>query len=46
MTVVHNPPYFSVSPIEDETERPHFDIIVLIEAELQALLNTLTEHDF
>jgi hypothetical protein len=33
-----HPPYFSVSPTEDTTE--------VIEAESQAVLNTLTEHDF
>jgi hypothetical protein len=34
-------PYFSVSPIEDKT-----DTIEVIEAVLQAVLNTLTEHNF
>jgi hypothetical protein len=33
---------FSVSPIED----CHFETTEVIEAELQALLNTLIEHDF
>jgi hypothetical protein len=39
-------PYFSVYPIDDKTETPHFDTIVVIEAESQAMLNTLKEHDF
>jgi hypothetical protein len=37
---------FSVSPIEDKTEDCHFDAIEVIEAELQAVLNTLTDHNF
>jgi hypothetical protein len=41
------PPYSSVSPIEDKTEKGcHFDIIKVIKAELQAVHNTLTEHNF
>jgi hypothetical protein len=40
-----HPPYFSVSPIEGKTER-HFDTIEVMKAESQAVLNTLTEHDF
>jgi hypothetical protein len=36
---------FFVSPIEDKLKRHHFDTIEVIEAELQAVLNTLTEHD-
>jgi hypothetical protein len=46
MTVVSHPPYFSVSPIEGKTESCHFDTTQVIEAELQAILNSLTEHDF
>jgi hypothetical protein len=37
---------YSASPIEDETERAHFDTIEVIEAESQAVLDNLTEHDF
>jgi hypothetical protein len=37
---------FSASPIEDKTEGRHFDTFEAIEAESQAMLNTLTEHDF
>jgi hypothetical protein len=37
---------FSVSPIENNTERPQFDTIEIIQAELQMVLNTLTEHHF
>jgi hypothetical protein len=41
-----HPPYFSVSPIEDTTERQTFDTTEVMEAESQMVLNTLTEHDF
>jgi hypothetical protein len=41
-----NPSYFSVSSIEDKTERPPFCPTEFIEAESQAVLNTLTEHIF
>jgi hypothetical protein len=47
MTVI--PPctlLFSVSPIEDKLKGCHFDITEVIEAESQAVLNILTEHDF
>jgi hypothetical protein len=37
---------FFVSPIEDKLKGHHFDIIVVIDAESQMMLNTLTEHDF
>jgi hypothetical protein len=37
---------FFVSPIEDKAEGHHFDTIEVIDAESQAVLNTLTEHDF
>jgi RNA binding exosome subunit len=37
---------FSVSPTENKTEGHHFDTIEVIEAELQAVLNSLTELDF
>jgi hypothetical protein len=51
MTVVPNPSYspdlapcdFSLFPL---LKGPHFDTIVVIEAESQAMLNSLTEHDF
>jgi hypothetical protein len=36
---------FSVSPVEGEMEGCHFDTIEVIEAESQAVLNTLTEHN-
>jgi hypothetical protein len=45
MTVVPHPPYFSVSPFED-LKGLHFATIEMIEAESQAVLNALTEHDF
>jgi hypothetical protein len=40
--------YFSVSLIEDETEKKkrHFDTIEVMEAESQAALITPTEHNF
>jgi hypothetical protein len=41
LTVILHPPYFSVSSTEDRT-----DTIKVIEAEMQAVLNTLTKHDF
>jgi hypothetical protein len=37
---------FSVSPTVDKTERSHFDINEMIKEESQAVMNTLTEHDF
>jgi hypothetical protein len=37
---------FSVSPIEETSKGSHFDMIEVMEAESQAVLNTLTEHDF
>jgi hypothetical protein len=37
---------FFVSPIEDKTERPSFDTTEVVEAELQEMLNTFTDHDF
>jgi hypothetical protein len=47
MTIFTHPPCFSLSsPIEDTTERPPFKCIEVIEAEPQAVLNILTEHDF
>jgi hypothetical protein len=49
-----HPPYssdlapcgISVSPIEDKLEGRHSDTNEVIEGELQAVLNSLTEHDF
>jgi hypothetical protein len=46
MTVVQNPSQSSVSAPCDFYVFRHFDTIDLIEAELQAVLNTLTEDDF
>jgi hypothetical protein len=46
MIAVLHPPYFSVFPIENKTERLIFDTVDLIEAESLAVLNILTEHDF
>jgi hypothetical protein len=37
---------FYVSLVEDKLKGRHFDTIEVIDAELQAVLNTLTEHDF
>jgi hypothetical protein len=37
---------FSVSLVQDKTEGRHIDTTEVNEAESQALLNTLTEHDF
>jgi hypothetical protein len=45
-TVVLHTPYYSVSPIKDETKRRHFDTTAWSEAGLQAVLKTLAEHDF
>jgi hypothetical protein len=45
--VVPNPPYFSVlSQLKLKLEGRHFDTSEVIKAELQAVLNTLTEHNF
>jgi hypothetical protein len=46
MTVVTTHPTFSVSLIEDKTEGLSFHTIEVIEAEQQAVLNTLKKHDF
>jgi hypothetical protein len=52
MAVVPHPPYspdswdFCVSSIEDKLNGRHFDTIEVIEAKSQAVLSTLTEHDF
>jgi hypothetical protein len=47
MAVVSHPPNFSLfSQLKMKLKGSHFDIIEAIEAELQTLLNVLTEHDF
>jgi hypothetical protein len=47
MTVIHHSPYFSLFPqLKIKLKARHFDTTEVIEAELQAVLNTLTEHDF
>jgi hypothetical protein len=47
MTVVLHPTYSSLfSRLKIKLKGRHFDIIEVIEAELQAALNTPTEHDF
>jgi hypothetical protein len=46
-TLVLHPPYFPLFPrLKIKLESRHFDRIGVIEAESQAVLNTLTEHDF
>jgi hypothetical protein len=47
MTVVPKPTYFSLSPrLKIKLKGRHFDTIEVIEADSQAVLNTLTKHDF
>jgi hypothetical protein len=47
MTAIPNPPYFSLFPgLRTKLKGRHFDTTEVIEAESQAVLNTLTEHDF
>jgi hypothetical protein len=47
MNIVPHPPYFSLfSRLKIKLRGRHFDTIEVIEAESQAALNTLTEHDF
>jgi hypothetical protein len=47
MTIVHNPPYFSLFPrVKIKLKGHHFDSSEVTEAELQVAMNTLTEHDF
>jgi hypothetical protein len=47
MTVVPHPPYFSLFPrLKIKLKGHQLDAIEVIEAESQAVLNTLTEHDF
>jgi hypothetical protein len=46
MTVVPHPPYFPLFPrLKIKLKGRHFDRIEVIEADSQAVLNTLTEHD-
>jgi hypothetical protein len=47
MTIIPHLPYFSLFPrLKIKLKGLHFDTIEVIEAESQAALNTLTEHDF
>jgi hypothetical protein len=47
MTVNSYPPYKSLFPrMKIKLRGHHFDTIEVMEAESQAVLNTLTEHDF
>jgi hypothetical protein len=47
ITLVPHPPYFSLFPrLKIKLKGRHFDTIEVIEAESQAVLSTLTEHDF
>jgi hypothetical protein len=47
MTVVPQPPYFPlIALLNVKLKGRHFDTTEVIEAESQAALNTLTEHDF
>jgi hypothetical protein len=42
-----HPPYFSLfSRLKIKLKGRHFDTIEVLEAESQAVLNTLTEHNF
>jgi hypothetical protein len=46
MTVVPHPPYFSLFPrLNINLKGHHFDTVEVIEEELQAVLNILTEND-
>jgi hypothetical protein len=47
MNVVHHPPYFSLFPqLKIKLKGCHFDTIEVMDAESQAVLNTLTERNF
>jgi hypothetical protein len=47
MTVVPHPSYFLLFPrLKMRLKSRHFDTFEAIEAESQAVLNTVTEHDF
>jgi hypothetical protein len=45
ITLVPHPPYFSLFP-RLKIKGRHFDTVEAMEAESQAVMNTLTEHDF
>jgi hypothetical protein len=45
--IVDHPPYFSLFPrLKIKLKGCHLDTVELVEAKSQAVLNTLTEHDF
>jgi hypothetical protein len=47
MIIVPHSPYFSLFPrLKIKLKNRHFDTIEVIEAESQAVLNTLTKHHF
>jgi hypothetical protein len=47
ITIVPHPPYFSLFPrLKIKLKGRHFDTTEVIQADLQAVLNTLKEHDF
>jgi hypothetical protein len=47
MTIVPHPPHFSLFPrLKIKLKCRHFDAIEVMEAELQVVLNTHTEHGF
>jgi hypothetical protein len=47
MTGVPHPPYLFIFPrLKTKLKGRHFDTTEVIEAVSQAVLNTLTEHDF
>jgi hypothetical protein len=46
MIVVPHPPYFSVSQLKINLKGHHFNTTEVIKAESQAVLNTLTDHNF
>jgi hypothetical protein len=46
MSVVPTHPIFLFPQLKKKLKGRHFDTIEVIEAELQTVLNTLTEHDF
>jgi hypothetical protein len=47
MTLFPYPPYFSLFPrLKIKLKGSYFDTVEVIEAELLAVLNTLTEHNF
>jgi hypothetical protein len=47
MTVAPHPPYISLLPrLKLKLKGSHFDTFEMIEAETQAVLKALTEHDF